>query len=228
MPEPHPLLMDDLIVEHQRDLLREAHAGRQLGVARAADRSESGRARTPRPADRPVGERRPWPGLLTIIRRFAMTWAARWTVGALIAVSLVAAGQGRGEASTLDQIVKSFAENVLGQGSVKAVRVSADATVVMRWEAATYKPQNSVAASRELLYAEAALVTGAVLGSVQEIPRIAFTMVRGNQVLAMGEVSRSQGLVLRFAPALGGGTYSEPESRPRLHLPGGDRAASQL
>lgn len=214
MPEPHPFLIDDLIIEHQRDLLREAAAERQLSSPRP-----------PRAAD---AGRQAQPGLISTARRFIVAWAARWTAAVLIAVSLVAAVQVRGEASTLDQIVKSFAENVLGQGSVKAVRVSTDTTVAMRWEAATYKPQNSVAASRELLYAEAALVTSAILGSLRDVRRIAFTMVWGEQVLATGEVSRSQSLALRFAPRLGGGIYTKPESRPKLYLPGGDGTESLL
>lgn len=214
MPALHPLLMDDLIVEHQRDLLREASAERH--------------ARIPRRTDRPDSERRPWPSLIPTIRRLAMMWAARWTVGVLIAVSLVAAGQGRGEASTPDQVVKSLAENVLGHGSVKAVRMSADATVVIRWEAATYRPQNSLAASRELLYDEAGLVTGAILGPLRDVRRITFTMVRGGQVLATGDIARSQDLVLRFAPQLGGGTYTKPASRSKVSVPGGGEMGSLL
>ncbi|OFX34931.1 MAG: hypothetical protein A2Z07_07190 [Armatimonadetes bacterium RBG_16_67_12] len=61
-------------------------------------------------------------------------------------MALLAGGQGWVEASTLDQIVKSLAENVLGRDTVKAARVSADAAVVMRWEAATYRSQNGLAA----------------------------------------------------------------------------------
>lgn len=218
MPEPHPLLMDDLIVEHQQDLLREASAGRRARTFWLADK----------PADRADGGVQPWPGLIPIIRRLAMTWAARWTVGILIGVSLVAAGQGAVEASTLDQNAKSIAENVLGRDTVKTARVSADATAVMRWEAATYRPQNSIAASRELLYDEASLVTGAILGSLRDVRRITFTMVRGEQVLATGEVSRSQDLVLRFVPQLGGGTHTKPESRPKPRMPSGGEGGSPL
>jgi hypothetical protein len=195
MPELDSFLIDDLIVQHQRGALCEAPAKRQ-----------------------------PRPSLIPTVRRFVAACAARWTSAVLIGVSMVAAVQVRGEASTLDQIVKSFAEYVVGQGSVKAVRVSTDATVAMRWQAATYKPQNSVSASRELLYAEAALVTSAILMSLPDVRRIAFTMVRGEQVLAMGEVSRSGSLALRFTPHLGGGIYTQPESRPKLYLPGGHGA----
>lgn len=215
MPESHAFLIDDLIAEHQRDLLREAAAQRHPSSPRPTH--SSGARRQPRPS-----------GLIPNVRRFVVAWAARWTAAALIAVSLVAAVQVRGEASTLDQIVKLVAENVLGQGSVKVVRVSTDATVAMRWEAATYKPKNSVAASRELLYAEAALVTSAILGSLPDVPRIAFTMVRGEQVLAAGEVSRSRDLALRFTPQLGGGLYTKPESRPKPYQPGGHGTESLL
>lgn len=110
--------MDDLVAEHQRDLLRDVHTGR-----------------------------RPWPGLIPIVRRLAMrlttTWAARWTVGVLITVSLATAGQGK-------------------------------------------------------------------------------------LVLATGEVSHSQNLVLRFTPQMGGGIYTETESRPKLYVPGGGETGGLL
>ena len=95
-------------------------------------------------------------------------------------------------------------------------------------EAATYKPQNSLETSRELLYAEATLVTGAILGPLQDIRRITFTMARGEQVLATGDVSRSEGLMLTFSRVLGGGTYKKPELRPGNQVPGGDHTASEL
>ena len=143
-------------------------------------------------------------------------------------MALLAGGQGWVEASTLDQIVKSLAENVLGRDTVKAARVSADATVVMRWEEATYRSQNGLAASRELLYDEAEPVTGAILGSLRDIRRVTFTMVRGGQVLATGDIARSQGLMLRFAPQLGGGIYTKPASRQKVYRPGGGEMGSLL
>jgi hypothetical protein len=188
MPEPHVFLMGDLIVEHQRDLMREAAAER---------------------------------------------WTARQSAGILSIVALatllvLAFGQGQAEGSTLVQTVRSLAENVLGRGMVRWVRVSSDSTVVMRWEAATYKPTNSREASRELLYGEAALVTGAVLGPLQDIHRLTFSMVRGEQVLATGDISRSHGLTLTFSPVMGGGTHKKPESRPGIYPPGGDRTNVKL
>jgi hypothetical protein len=152
----------------------------------------------------------------------------RWITASIVALLLATAAQVAVHASTLDQIVKSLAENVLGQGSVKAARVSANATAVMRWEAATYEPRNSTAASRELLHDEASLVTGAILGSLPDIRRVTFTMVRGGRVLATGEVSRSQHLVLRLVPHLGGGFYTKPGARPTLTTPAGGRAESSL
>lgn len=217
MPEPHALLMDSLVVEHQRDLLREASAERQT--------------RIPRPTNRAEGGRHLWLGLIPGIRRFGLTLtarrAARWTAGVLMAVLLVAAGP-RAEAASLEQIVTSLAENVLGQNAVKAVRTSADATVSIRWEAATYRPQNSLAATRELLYAEAGLVTGSILGSVRDVRRITFTLVRGGQTLAAGEITPSRDLVLRFASHLGGGQYARPASQLKVPASGGGRAESVL
>jgi hypothetical protein len=218
MPEPHALLMNDLIVEHQRDLLREASAERQAG--------------TPRPVNRSGGRRRPWPSLIPAVRQLAVAWTARrtarWTASVLLAVLLAAAGQGRAESATMSQIVTALAENVLGRGAVQAVRISTDATVVIRWEAATYRPQNSVAASRELLYDEASLVTGAILGSLRDVRRITFTLVRGGQVWAAGEIAQSGDLVLRFAPQLGGGIHTKPSSQLKVPVSGGGRAESLL
>ena len=139
----------------------------------------------------------------------------------IVALSLVTVPQVAVDASTLDRIVKSTAENVLGRDSVKAVQVSTDATAMMRWEAATYRPRNSIAVSRELLHGEAGLVTGAILGSLPDIDRITFRMVRGGQVLATGDISRSRHPVLWLAPHLGGGIYTGPDSRPTLVAPGG-------
>ena len=103
-----------------------------------------------------------------------------------------------------------------------------DATVVMRWEAATYRSQNGLAASRELLYDQAELVTGTILGSLRDIRRVTFTMVRGGQVLATGDIARFQGLMLRFAPQLGGGIYTKPASRQKVYRPGGGEMGSLL
>ena len=214
MTEPHPFLMDDLIVEHQRDLLREASVERQW--------------RAPRPKHEPDSAWRSRRGLIPTIRRLAVAWGVHWMAVIILALPLATVAPVGVDASTLDQIVKSIAENVLGRDSVKAVRVSADATAVMRWEATTYRTQNSIAASRELLYDEAVLVTGAILGSLRDIRRITFTMVRGGQVLGTGEVSRSQNLVLRLVPQLGGGIYTKPDSRLTPYGPSGGGPGSLM
>jgi hypothetical protein len=215
MPEPHVFLFDDLIVEHQRDLLREAAAERWSA------RVSAGRA---------------WRGSISTIRCIVVVMGsrvARQSAGILSVVALatllaLAVAQNQAEALSPVQTVRAFAENVLGRGMVKWVRVSADSTVAIRWEAATYNPQNSLETSRELLYAEATLVTGAILGPLQDIRRITLTMARGEQVVATGDVSRSEGLMLTFSRVLGGGTYRKPESRPRIYPPGEDQTNTQL
>lgn len=141
--------------------------------------------------------------------------------GLLVALVLVVGGQTGVDGSTLDQIAKSLAENVLGRGSVTSVRTAADATMVMRWEAATLRPQVPMTVSRELLYAEAELVTGAVLASLREVRRITFTIVRGPTVLASGEARRFHDVVVRFVPELGGGAMTKIPSTPRGSAPGG-------
>lgn len=116
-------------------------------------------------------------------------------------------------ASSLVEIARNLAENVLGQGSVKVIRTADDGhTVLIRWEAATFRPYRTVEETRELLHWEALLATGVVMGRLSDVVRVRFTIVRGAGILATGENRRGQGLRLGFAQELGGGFYQAPEA----------------
>ncbi|OFX28071.1 MAG: hypothetical protein A2Z07_05315 [Armatimonadetes bacterium RBG_16_67_12] len=147
-------------------------------------------------------------------------------IAVLLTISVLA--QVRAEAAILIQTVRSLAENTLGTGTVKSVRtVDVGATVLISWESVTYKAANSAAATRELLYAEAALATGAVMGPLQDVRRIRFTIQKGDRTLATGEVWRVRSLTLAFADELGGGTYKAAESKTKPVAPGGDASMAQ-
>ena len=99
---------------------------------------------------------------------------------------------------------------------------------MIRWESATYRAANKSEVTCELLYAEAALTVGAILGTLSDIRRIHFTMVRGSQVLARGESSRVRPVTVAYEAALGGGTHTATNAPVRPAAPGGDRAAQEL
>jgi len=138
----------------------------------------------------------------------------------LLVVTQVHAG------SSLEVIVLALAENVLGAGQVTSVRTTDnDATVLMRWQSATLKPSNTPDVTRELLYAEAVLTSNSIMGPMNQISRIRFTILHGDQMLATGQATRLYGVSLMFAPALGGGSYHVPAGAPRPTPPGGDGVA---
>lgn len=137
----------------------------------------------------------------------------------LIMVALITVNA---EATPLANIARNLAENVLGEGLVTSVRTADnDATVLIRWQSATYKPANTQAAVRELLYAEAVLATRSIMWGLGQVSRVRFTITQGEHLLATGQATRAQGVSLMFAPALGGGTYYVPESTPKPLQPGG-------
>jgi len=147
------------------------------------------------------------------------------TIALLVTFSLLAASQG--EAATLAEAVRSVAESVLGQGTVTSLRTDgATSTVLMRWQSATYKAGKPLATTRELLYTEAVLTVGAIMGQLPEVRRIRLTVLQGNRMLATGETSRARALQLAFAPALGGGIYKAPASTGTPNSPSGDSSVN--
>ncbi len=145
----------------------------------------------------------------------------------LITCTLLAAAQVQA-GSDFEALVRTLAENILGEGQVTSVHtVDNEATVLMRWQSATHKPSNSLTVTRELLYAEAVLASNSIMGPVQQVSRIRFTILSGDQMLATGQSTRATGVSLMFAPELGGGRYQVPTSTPRPSLPGQDGSVQE-
>jgi hypothetical protein len=112
------------------------------------------------------------------------------------------------EANEVAATARSLAENVLGSGTVTSLTVTdKGATILIRWESATWRPNLKVEAVRDGLVAEAQLATGSILGRLYTVSRIKFSIKRAEIVLASGENNRSGGLKLTFGASLGGGTY---------------------
>ncbi len=144
----------------------------------------------------------------------------------LVVFTLLVAVQAN--AASVLEASRALAENVLGDGQVKSLRAADnDATLLIRWESATYKATNSQATTRELLYAEAILTTNSIIGQLPQVFRIRFTIMQGEHMLGTGQTTRAHGVSLMFSPALGGGTYSVPESKPKPMVPGADGSAAE-
>ncbi|HEV8354979.1 MAG TPA: hypothetical protein VGR24_12415 [bacterium] len=111
-------------------------------------------------------------------------------------------------ANEIAATARSLAENVLGRGTVTSLTIADQgATVLIRWESATWRPNLKVDAVRDGLVAEAQLATGSILGRLYTVSKIKFSIKRADAMLASGENNRSKGLSLTFAASLGGGTY---------------------
>lgn len=122
-------------------------------------------------------------------------------------------------AQTVTDMARNLAENVLGSGSVVAVRLADEGqTLHLRWESATYRPKLPIPEARDQMYSEAVLATGSVLGRLTGVLQIRFTMVHGSRALASGENRRGHGLSITFTPELGGGKMTPPPAQPS---PGG-------
>lgn len=128
--------------------------------------------------------------------------------------------------STTQKKARALAENVLGAGTVKSLSVSDHgATVLIRWESATYKPENRLETTRELMHTEAELATGSMMGRMAEITRIRFSILLKDQTAASGENLRGRGVAIVFAAAFGGGTYKRPEPKSDTKRTGGTDAS---
>jgi hypothetical protein len=170
-----------------------------------------------------------WARLRAWLATGALRAAVRRAVGMLAVLVMLNALAGVTQAAPPLQGVRALVENVLGPGTVKSVRMAdAGTTVMLVWESATYKPANRLALTRELLYAEAALATGAVMGPLWDLRRVRFSIVRGTQLLASGETGRARPLIVAFGAALGGGTYVAGPVPVRPVVPGGGWSAQEL
>lgn len=100
-------------------------------------------------------------------------------------------------------IARNLAENVLGEGTVRSVRVSAGGRqVAITWDAVLYRATHTLARNREQLRGEAELATGAILG-VMKPQLITFTILLNNRPLARGTRS-SSGFTITYAKLLDG------------------------
>lgn len=129
------------------------------------------------------------------------------------------------DASDIAAAVRNLAENVLGSGSVTSLAVTdRGARVLIRWESATFKNGQKLDDAREGVAAEAQLATGSILGRLFGVTQVRFSIRRGETLLAFGENHRSRGFTLKFADALGGGTYVRTASTHQRSGGGADPA----
>lgn len=100
-------------------------------------------------------------------------------------------------------IAKNLAENVLGENTVKRVKVTQNGRVIdIAWDAVLYKPSNSRETNREQLKGEAELATGSIMG-VMRPEMIRYTILLGQRSLASGQRTRD-GFTITYAKELGG------------------------
>lgn len=122
----------------------------------------------------------------------------------LIAMLVLAAAPLPAQDVPPEVIARNLAENVLGRGTVKSVRVSsAGRFVEITWDAVLYKSTNSRETNREQLRGEAELATGSIMG-VMRPESIRYTMLRGRRVIATGRRTRDGGFTITFSRELGG------------------------
>lgn len=120
---------------------------------------------------------------------------------AILSAASLAAAQER--APSPDLIARNLAENVLGEGTVRSVRVvSGGRQIVITWDAVLYRPTHTRAKNREQLRGEAELATGAVMG-VLKPQTIRFTILLNDHPLAQGTRS-SDAFTITYAKGLDG------------------------
>ncbi|HEU5298645.1 MAG TPA: hypothetical protein VFW08_04040 [bacterium] len=109
---------------------------------------------------------------------------------------------GAGPAPQPETVAKNLAQNVLGEGTVRSVRVSADrGEVDIAWDAVLYRPSQTPAVNREQLRGEAELATGSILGVMK--PRvIRFTILVGVEPIARG-TRTWEAFTITYAQGLG-------------------------
>jgi hypothetical protein len=100
-------------------------------------------------------------------------------------------------------IARNLAENVLGEGTVRSVRVEEGGRkIVISWDAVLYRPTHTRAKNREQLRGEAELATGSIMG-VLKPQAIHFTIWLKTRTVAAGTRS-ADGLTITYAEDLDG------------------------
>jgi hypothetical protein len=119
----------------------------------------------------------------------------------LVAVLLATAGAASGQAPPPELVAKNLAQNVLGEGTVRSVRVSHDGSEIdIAWDAVLYRATATAARNREQLRGEAELATGSIMGVMR--PRlIRFRMLVRHRMIARGQRT-AEGLTISYAPEL--------------------------
>lgn len=101
-------------------------------------------------------------------------------------------------------IAKNLAENVLGENTVRSVRVTRNGRIIeITWDAVLYRRANSKERNREQLRGEAELATGSIMG-VMRPDMIRYRMLLGRLIIASGTRSREGGFSIMYAKALDG------------------------
>jgi hypothetical protein len=130
-------------------------------------------------------------------------YAAAALLAALAALSGVPSAAAQDSRPSPDRIARNLAENVLGEGTVRSVRVeSGGRQIVISWDAVLYRTTHTRAKNREQLRGEAELATGAIIGVLK--PKvIRLTIWLGTRAIAQGTRS-ADGLAMTYAKDLDG------------------------
>jgi len=132
--------------------------------------------------------------------------SAMVVVTALCVASLVLVGTGRAFAQDpprAEVIAKNLAQNVLGEGTVRWVRVSSSGHEIdIAWDAVLYRAAHTSARNREQLRGEAELATGSIM-SVMKPAVIRYNILLGKRTIAQGRRTWD-GFTITYAKDLGG------------------------
>jgi len=126
-------------------------------------------------------------------------------VAALLIASVVLVGTGQAlaqEPPRAEVIAKNLAQNVLGEGTVRWVRVSSSGYEIdIAWDAVLYRATHTSAHNREQLRGEAELATGSIMGVLKPVV-IRYNILLGTRTIAQGRRTRD-GFTITYAKALG-------------------------
>jgi hypothetical protein len=127
-------------------------------------------------------------------------------IAALCIASLLLVGAGQAlaqEPPRSEVIAKNLAQNILGEGTVRWVRVSSGGHEIdIAWDAVLYRTTHTTARNREQLRGEAELATGSIMGVMKPVV-IRYNILLGTRTIAQGRRTRD-GFTITYATDLGG------------------------
>ncbi|HEU4798901.1 MAG TPA: hypothetical protein VFT63_08215 [bacterium] len=127
-------------------------------------------------------------------------------VATLCIASLVLIGAGQAlaqEPPGAEVVAKNLAQNVLGEGTVRWVRVSSGGHEIdIAWDAVLYRAAHTTARNREQLRGEAELATGSIMGVMKPVV-VRYNILLGERTIAQGRRTRD-GFTITYARDLGG------------------------